>query len=601
MQTAIVVLAAMAALVTFSVSPGLAQGVPDRGFRYSVEFEGLGEAQELAGLVRDSSTLLSKVDDPPPSRAGLRRRVDDDLERFEAAARALGYYDAVFDAEIRPAAAASEPSVVTVVADPGVAYTVAALEIRGVDESAPAIGGDLPRERIGLEVGAQARSAEVIAAEAAVLRLLQERGHPLASSGDRTVLIDRDAKTMTVTFRVDPGPRARFGPVTVNGAETVDPGFVLRRLPWRFGETADVRQIEGGRRNLAATGVFDTVGVRFGETVDAEGLIPVEVTVVERPHRSIGAGLSVSTAEGFGVNAFRTHRNLFGGAERLDLNARVSEVETGLTADLRVPDVIVNDQDFVLSAGLVQETTEGYDSQKVSVGGRFERRVSDILSVDYGVTLERSLIEEDSVESRFTLVGLPVGATVDTSDDLLNPTQGGRSRLRFTPYLESLGSTISFYSMTARHSHYLALDEDRDLVLAGRAAVGSIIGASTSNVPADKRLYSGGSGSVRGYGLQMIGPLDASDDPVGGRSMVEVGAELRWRVYGDFGIVPFLDGGQVYDSETPDLSQELQWAAGLGFRYFTPIGPIRADIAVPLNPRSSDDRFQLYFSLGQAF
>jgi len=591
----------MATLVTFSAPPGLAQDLADRGVRYTVEFEGLGEAGELNGLVRDSSTLLSKVDDPPPSRAALRRRVDDDLERFEAAARSLGYYDAVFVADIRPGAAASDPPVVVVAAEPGVAYTVAAVDIRKLDESSPAIGIDLPQRRIGLEAGAQARSAEVIAAEAAVLRMLQERGHPLASSGDRTVLIDRDTKKMTVTLRFDLGPESRFGPVTVKGAETVDPGFVLRRLPWRFGETVDVRQIEAGRRNLAATGVFDTVGVQFGETVDAEGLIPVEVTVTERLPRSIGAGLSVSTAEGFGVNAFWTHRNLFGGAERLDLNARLGEVETGLTGDLRLPDVIVNDQDLVLSAGLVQETTEGYDSQKVNVGGHFERRMSDILSVDYGVTLERSLIEEDGVESRFTLVGLPVGASVDTSDDLLNPTRGSRSRVRFTPYLESLGSTISFYSMTARHSHYLALDRDRDFVLAGRAAVGSIIGASTSNVPADKRLYSGGSGSVRGYGLQMIGPLDASDDPVGGRSMVEVGAELRWRVYGDFGIVPFLDGGQVYDGETPDLSQELQWAAGLGFRYFTPIGPIRADIAVPLNPRNSDDRFQLYFSLGQAF
>ncbi len=217
------------------------------------------------------------------------------------------------------------------------------------------------------------------------------------------------------------------------------------------------------------------------------------------------------------------------------------------------------------------------------------------------MVLERSRIDDDGTESQYTLVGLPVGATVDTSDDLLNPTEGGRTRLRFTPYLESLGSSNGFYSMAARHAQYLALDKEGDFVLAGRAAIGSIIGASTSNVPADKRTYAGGSGSVRGYGLQKIGPLDAAGEATGGRSLFEVGAELRWRVYGDFGIVPFIDGGQVYDAETPDLGQELQWAAGLGFRYFTPIGPIRADIAFPLNPRESDDRFQVYFSLGQAF
>src|SRR3546814_3264794 len=135
-------------------------------------------------------------------------------------------------------------------------------------------------------------------------------------------------------------------------------------------------------------------------------------------------------------------------------------------------------------------------------GGIFERRVNDILTVDYGVAVERSRIEDETGTSNYTLVGLPVGATLDTSDDLLNPTRGGRSQIRFTPYLESIGSTLSFYSMTARHSHYLALDEAGDIVLAGRAAFGAVFGASTTNVPADKRLYFGGSGPVCGHGVR---------------------------------------------------------------------------------------------------
>lgn len=578
----------------------LAQNAAGPGVRYTVRLEGLESAGELAELLRQSSALVTRAEDLPPSRAGLRRRADDDLERFATAAHSLGYYDAAFEADIRPGRSDGDP-VVVVTASPGRLYTIASLEVRSVDDGSPVIGTDLPQRRVGLAVGSAARAADVVAAEAAVLRLLQERGHPLARTGERAVLVDRDAKTMAVTLRYDPGPAARFGPVEVGGAETVDPSFVLRRLPWRYGEVADIRKIEEGRRALSATGVFDSAGVRFGDAVDAEGLIPVQVTLRARPPRTVGAGVSASTAEGAALTTFWTHRNLFGGAERLDLKGRLGTVESSLTGDFRLPDVIVNDQDLVLSSGLIQETTDGYDSQKGSIGGRFERHVSQILTVDYGAVIERSRIEEDTGTSTYTLVGLPVGATLDTSDDLLNPTRGGRTQLRLTPYLESLGSTLSFYSMTARHSHYVALDEAHDIVLAGRAALGAIVGASTSNLPADKRLYSGGSGSVRGYGLQKVGPLDASDDPLGGSSLFEFGAELRWRVYGDFGIVPFIDAGQVYGDETPDFGQELQWAAGLGFRYFTPIGPIRADIAVPLNPRSSDDRFQVYFSLGQAF
>jgi len=602
MRLAVLLLLALVALGRSAAAQGVvAPEEAKPGFAYTVRFDGMTDAGELGDLVRDSSALASKVGDPPPSRAGLRRRAEDDMERFGTAARSLGFYDATFAYAIQPAEQPDALPVAVVSVEPGQLYRIAGIEIRSVDDSSPAIGVELSRKRLGLEIGAPARAGDVVTAEAAVLRMLHERGHPLATIGKRTVLIDRDTKGMSVTFRVDSGPVARFGRVAVSGSSSVDENYALRRLPWRYGETADVRLIERGRRQLAATGVYETVGVRFGDAVAADGLIPVQVTLTERPPRSIGAGVSASTSEGLGTNAFWTHRNLFGGAERLDVNGRVSQVESSLTSDLRLPDILYTDQDFVVSGGLIEETTDSFDSQKATVGGRFERRVTDIWTVDYGAVLERSRIDDDGIESQYTLVGLPVGTTFDTSDDLLNPTEGGRTRLRFTPYLETLGSSISFYSMSARHSQYVALDRDGDLVLAGRAAFGSIIGASTTNIPADKRLYAGGSGSVRGYGLQKIGTLDASGEAIGGRSLVEVGAELRWRVYGDFGIVPFIDGGQVYDSETPDFSQELQWAAGLGFRYFTPIGPVRADFAVPINRRDSDDRFQVYFSLGQAF
>src|SRR5690606_14667784 len=242
-------------------------------------------------------------------------------------------------------------------------------------------------QRIGLAKGAPARSSDVIGAEAAVLRLLLERGYPLARGGDRTAQIDRDAKTMAVTLRSDPGPAPRLGPARATGAEPIDPTFVLRRLPWRYGDIADVREVEEGRRALAATGVFDSAGVQFGDAVGADGLIPVEVTLRERAPRTVGAGVSASTAEGAAFSAFWTHRNLFGGAERLDLRGQLGTVESSLRSDLRLPDVFINDQDLVLSSGLVQESTDGYDSDKVVFGGSFERRVNDILTVDYGVAV----------------------------------------------------------------------------------------------------------------------------------------------------------------------------------------------------------------------
>jgi len=567
---------------------------------YHVLFLGLEEAHDLEHLVRDSSALLSQSDNPPRSRAGLQRRAATDVERFTKAARSLGYYDAVFLDEVE---ASPDPEVrfrVVIAASTGPVYKIARIDIEPVGDT-DATGLSMPAERLGLKVGDPAEASPVINAQSRIVRALQEDGRPLATAKDRRTVVDHATATMEVTYQVDPGPEARFGQVTVKGAESVDPTFVLRRLPWTYGERADVRKLEEGRDNLIGTGLFTSASVGFGDAVDDEGLIPITVTVTERDRRSIGAGVSYSTSEGLSTSAFWTHRNVFGGAERFDIRATYGEVETGLQATLRIPDVIYNDQDLQLTTAYADESTDGYNAIRYAAEARFDRRLSKIFSVDYGLSFERSKIDDDGEEQNFTLIGVPLGAAIDTSNDLLNPTKGSRTRLDFTPYLEELGSTVGFAVTTLHHSQYYTLDDAGDFVLAGRAGFGTIAGVNTSNIPADKRLYAGGSGSVRGYALDAVGPLDSNNEPVGGRSEIEVGLELRWRVWGDVGLVPFIDGGQVYDDELPTLDEELLWAAGLGLRYHTPIGPVRVDLAFPINGRASDDTFQLYFSLGQAF
>ena len=150
-------------------------------------------------------------------------------------------------------------------------------------------------------------------------------------------------------------------------------------------------------------------------------------------------------------------------------------------------------------------------------------------------------------------------------------------------------------------SQYFAFDEEGDYVLAGRGRAGMIIGEDRSDLPANKRFYSGGGESVRGYEYQKVGPLDEDGDPLGGRSVLEAGLEFRARVTESFGIVPFVEGGNVFEASDPE-DLDLLWAAGLGFRYYTAVGPLRFAFAVPLDKRDNvDDDFQIYLSLGQAF
>jgi translocation and assembly module TamA len=140
-------------------------------------------------------------------------------------------------------------------------------------------------------------------------------------------------------------------------------------------------------------------------------------------------------------------------------------------------------------------------------------------------------------------------------------------------------------------------------VLAGRARFAGIAGAPTSAIAPSRRLYAGGGGSVRGYAYKGIGPHNSEGDPTGGRSLAEFSLEARVRTGwfdGALGVVPFIDAGTVGESATPDFD-EIKFGAGIGLRYYTGFGPLRLDVAMPLNRGPGDPRIGVYVALGQSF
>jgi translocation and assembly module TamA len=106
---------------------------------------------------------------------------------------------------------------------------------------------------------------------------------------------------------------------------------------------------------------------------------------------------------------------------------------------------------------------------------------------------------------------------------------------------------------------------------------------------------------VRGFGYQLAGALDDDNNPIGGRSLLELSGEVRVRLTETIGVVAFVDAGSDFSSSVPNFNEPLRVGVGPGLRYFSPIGPVRLDVGFPINKRDSDDAFQLYVSLGQAF
>nr|WP_246225053.1 autotransporter assembly complex family protein [Pseudochelatococcus lubricantis] len=428
---------------------------------------------------------------------------------------------------------------------------------------------------------------------------------------------------MDVVFHVDTGPKARFGPVTVSGTERLDPDFVSARVPFKEGDVFSPEPIARLRRELGAYDVFDSVRVVEAEHLTAGNELPIEVKVSERLPRFVGFGAKYSTTEGPAANVYWGHRNLFGGAERLRLEAQVSGTDVNtingrsrattldklgykVGASFLKPGIFTVKDDLVADVAALKEITETYTRQGVIGSVGVKRTFSDELTGQIGIDVERAKYTAPTNTSYtnsgwYTLVGLPVQLAYDNTGDKLNPTRGVRLSGKVTPYPSFLGSTVDMTKIDVSASGYLPLDADRRYVLAGRARVGSIVGSGLESVPPPHRFFAGGGGSVRGYDYQSLGPADAAGVVVGGRSLFEGSAELRAKVTDTIGVVAFADAGMAFRSSTPEFNETLRYSAGLGLRYYTSIGPIRLDVARGLNREKGDPPYGLYISLGQAF
>jgi translocation and assembly module TamA len=572
---------------------------------YEVTLTGV-EDSSLRDLLQGTATLFRLTEQPPPSPIGLRRRAEADQERLLSALRSVGFYDGKVDIEVDTSV---EPAKVNVVVTTGPAYKFDRITVAGVGgaalEGAPITASDL-----GIQVGDTALAATVVAAETRMTNRLAERGFAFAKVAERKVVVDHETRTMDVTYIVDPGPLTRYGDVKVQGLDRVTEQLVRNRIPWKPGEEYRPSEIEDARSSISELNAFSSVRVVMDREPGPDGVTPVTVTVAERPRRVIGAGFSYSTEDGLAANAYWGHRNLFGGAEQLRLSATVArigendvaDIEARLNANFRKPDFLSINQALILDATLVRERPDAYDRDAIVLSALLERKLTEGLTISGGVTLEESSVTDTLTGTTdSTLFGVPLHLSYDGTNDLLNPTRGFRTDLVLTPFQQLGGQNANFTIARVTNSAYYDFAGDGRFVAAGRVSLGSIFGSSRADIPADKRFYAGGGGSIRGYGYQEVGPRDAQNDPAGGRSLIEVGAEMRIKVTDTIGIVPFIDGGNVYEDPTLDFSKQLRWGAGIGARYYTGFGPLRVDVGVPLNKQPGDASWQLYISVGQAF
>ena len=586
-------------VITFTMS--FAYGVrvsTGAGIEYSVSFEGIKDSG-LLGLLEKVSKSVTDRKRSPASVDGLRMRVKGDVPLLVQALRSRGFYSAEVKSDIT--GDVSPYRVVFHIAT-GPAYVLESIAYDVTFPSGePGIEGRPKAADMGLGLHKPALSKSILDARFKIMRWFQNRAFPFAEVPEPRVIVDHASNSVRVTYRVQTGPRARFGKTEIEGLERVGRNYAFSKLHWKEGDPYDEKLLLQGKKNLRDTGLFATVEVDHGDHLDREGRLPVQVTVKERKARSVKAGVSYKTDEGPGASASWEHRNVFGRGESVALGGSVSGIEYALRGLFKKPEFLRPDQSLIFNVQYGKDAPDAYTSRGLTSLLQVERKLEKGMTVGAGPGFRLSRVEQLGEENHYTLVSFPGYFNWDTSDEMLDPTRGGRLRLELSPFYELNGEHISFWKGLAGYSRYIRLSQKPSLILAVRGSVGAMDGAQADEIPADIRFYAGGSGSVRGYEYKTLGPL-VNNQPIGGRSLVELSTELRFRLNSTLGFAAFLDGGNAFESAFPDFSEPLKWGAGLGLRYFTPIGPLRFDVAVPLEGRDQiDQSFYIYVSIGQSF
>ncbi|MCX5478517.1 autotransporter assembly complex protein TamA [Kaistia geumhonensis] len=595
---------------------------------YTVTVDVIDAGRSLRGAIRSASNLQQMRRSPPSGAAGLLRRARSDFDLITAALYSEGYYAGQIAITVAgvpansdgalaaiEAARAAGPVPVTVTVTPGPIFTFG--EVRLLDAGSGKPIADVPPLRsLGIIEGRTAQSSAILAAESRITSFYRDRGYAFAKIVDKDVVADHARRVVDVDFYVATGNPVTFGPVTVSGTERLKPGFVEKRAARYIipGEMFSQKRLADTRRSLLKYDAISGVRIIEGDTADASGRVPIDIEVTERKPRYIGFGAKYSTTDGASINGYWGHRNLFGGAETLRLDGQVSwygNVPDAVpdanpfgyrfTGTFTKPGILTTADDLVMQAAVLREVTDAYIREAVTFQATVRRTVSDQLQFEGGIDLEASNVQDSYGTNDYNIAGVPLSVTYDTTDNALDPTKGIRATGTAEPFLYLGEAGAGPVMVKGQLSGYKSLDQDDRYIIAARIAAGSIIGAGLFDVPPQRRFYVGGGGTLRGFNYQSQSPRNEQGDIVGGLSYVAASAEARIKVTDTIGLVSFVDAGAASAGSTPEFS-DIGVGVGLGLRYYTAIGPVRLDVAVPVANEGEDQAgYGVYLSLGQAF
>tara|TARA_R110001606_G_scaffold105716_1_gene229988 strand:- start:18392 stop:20593 length:2202 start_codon:yes stop_codon:yes gene_type:complete len=563
-------------------------------------------ADDIRSLFEELSAL-EEADGKAANGAMVSARMQEDQQLLVDIMTGQGFFDASVNGMVELPETEGEKLTVVLQVEPGRRYDLGAI-IFDADRVVPE---DLITRNFVPKTGEPIVAERVLAAEANIAVVLPQEGYPFAETGQRDILLDPETGTGDYTLPVNIGPRSSYGEIITTGTTAFDADHIGVLSRFDKGELYDSRMVDDLRKALVATGLFSIVSVKptaSGEAApDGTEYATINVEQVAGPPRTLAGSAGYSTGQGFRLEGSWTHRNLFPPEGALIASGVAGTQEQGASLTFRRSNAGRRDRTVELGISALHSDFEAYEAFTGKLAGRISYDSTPIwqkrLTYSYGFEIlgtneqDFNFTTGERDRRTFYVAALPGQVTFDTTDSLLDPTQGFRLSAKLSPEA-SLGSGTQIYGRgLLEGTAYFQVDDG--IIIAGRTRVGSIAGADRELIAPSRRYYAGGGGSVRGFGYQELGPKDIEDRPIGGRSMVEAAAEVRYR-FGDYGIVGFVDAGQVYTSSTPGFDN-LRYGVGIGGRFYTNFGPLRVDVATPINRQPGESRVSVYISIGQAF
>ncbi len=569
---------------------------------------GVEDGSDLYDALSGGSLLREQTaEDATPTTQELLAAAQADYARLLAVLYDQGYFGAVIKitvdgveaSTIAPVAPPSQINRAVIAVEPGRKFTFSRADIAPVAQ-----GTTLPE---GFAVGQTARLGVLKETVSAGIDGWRDQGHAKAALARQELTARVPDSTLSADLTLDPGPRLRFGDLSVQGQSAVRRERILEIAGLPVGEVYSQEQLDLAATRLRRTGAFSSVAMIEADKITAPDLLPITAQITDAKPRRFGFGAELSSLEGLTLSSYWLHRNLLGGAESLRVDGEVSGIggssggtDYRLATRFERPATFNADTNFYALAELQQLDEVNFFSRQLDLEAGIERIASENRTYTFGVGLRTAETRDAFGTNKYTLLTLPLSAEHDFRDNRLDAKDGYYAKASVTPFLAVSGSSSGVRSYVDVRG-YKTFGTTRPVTFALRGQLGSVYGPALSQAPADYLFYSGGGGTVRGQPYQTLGVDLGGGNTVGGRSFVGLSAEARVNVRDKIGVVAFADAGYIGAEEFYDGSGQWHSGAGLGIRYATGIGPIRFDVAVPTSGPATGENFQVYIGIGQSF